>query len=285
MAVWKLTLSYDGSAFHGWQVQPGLSTIQGALADAIEYVVGERLLPQGSGRTDAGVHALGQVASVALAAPIPAANLQRALNRALPQSIRIHDAEAMPPDFHARHSATGKTYEYRIFPRQLQQPLGGTNMETACSPFDAPFLWDCRWALHAEPMQQAAALLRGTHDFSSFAAADPDRLQRGSAASGPNPVKTIHASSISCEDGLILYRVTGSGFLHHMVRNIVGTLADIGRGTLEPEDIARILAAKDRSAAGPTAPPQGLFLVRVEYADSGSYVQPLQQMETVEVGQ
>jgi tRNA pseudouridine38-40 synthase len=265
MTLWKIVLSYDGSAFNGWQVQPGQPTVQGLLAAVLEKMTGERVLPQGSGRTDAGVHALGQVASFALQAQIPAENLLRALNQSLPQSVRVLKVDEAGGDFHARHSAVRKTYEYRIFERKME----GTDEELICPPFVAPYVWDCRWKLETGAMEQAAAMLCGTHDFTSFAAVDPDRTQRDDGAAGPNPVKTIFASAITRVDGLLRYRVTGSGFLHHMVRNIVGTLVEVGRGSLQVEDMRRILAAKDRSAAGPTAPAQGLFLVTVEYAADG----------------
>jgi tRNA pseudouridine38-40 synthase len=254
MPHWKLILSYDGTAFHGWQVQPDKPTIQRALSAAIAHVTGETVLPQGSGRTDAGVHALAQVTTFSLNVPIPAENLHHALNRALPPSIRVLSTEEVPETFHARHSAERKSYEYRIF-----SPSGA---RAICSPFLAPYVWDCRWPLTLEPMQQAAALLAGTHDFTSFAACDPDQ-----STNAPNPVKTIFTSTIEREEELLLYRVTGSGFLHHMVRNIVGTLVDIGRGALAPDDLLKIVAAQDRTAAGPTAPPQGLFLVSVEYPE------------------
>ena len=265
MTHWKLTLSYDGSAFHGWQVQPDRPTVQGTLAAALEHLTGERLLPQGSGRTDAGVHALAQVASFSLATALPAVNLLRALNRALPSSIRVLRAEVVPEIFHARHSAVGKSYEYRIFERRSDEVGAEALAEVVCSPFLAPYVWDCRWPLEISRMREAAAMLCGTHDFTSFAAADAELGVREGEASGPNPVKTILVSGVVREDGLLRYRVTGSGFLHHMVRNIVGTLVDVGRGHLQAADMARILAACQRSAAGPTAPAQGLFLVSVEY--------------------
>jgi len=259
---WKVTLSYDGGGFHGWQVQPGRSTVQGTLAAVLEEMTGEQVLPQGSGRTDAGVHALGQVASFWLEAPIPAENLARALNRGLPPSIRVLGVESVGAEFHARHSAVRKTYEYRIFERKIE----GEVEERICSPFVAPYAWDCRWGLDMESMQGAAAMLLGTHDFTSFAAVDPDAAQRLEETSGRvNPVKTIEVSEVVREGGLLKYRVRGSGFLHHMVRNIVGTLVEVGRGSLAVEDVARVLGARDRSAAGPTAPAQGLFLVSVEY--------------------
>jgi len=261
MTFWKITLCYDGTSFHGWQVQPERPTVQGTLAAALEKMTGERVLPQGSGRTDAGVHALGQVVSFALEAEIPAENLLRALNRCLPQSIRVVKVEEVAREFHARHSAVRKSYEYRIFERKME----GAVEESICPPFLAPYVWDCRWELKLEGMRQAAAMLCGTHDFTSFQASDPDTSQRLDGAAGPNPVKTIFRSAVVRENGLVVYRVTGSGFLHHMVRNIVGTLAEVGRGSLKAEEMAGILAARDRTAAGPTAPAQGLFLVEVEY--------------------
>ncbi len=258
MMHWKLTLSYDGTAFHGWQVQPGLATVQGTLAAALEQMTGERVLPQGSGRTDAGVHALGQVASFAMEAAVPAENLARALNRSLPQSVRVLQAEIVPESFHARHSALRKTYEYRIFERG--------DDGSVCLPFVAPYVWDCRWRLNVEAMRQAAAMLCGMHDFTSFAAVDPEvSVRESEVADGPKPVKTIYESCVAREGGLLRYRVVGSGFLHHMVRNIVGTLVEVGRGQMEAGAIPGIFSARDRSVAGPTAPAQGLFLVSVEY--------------------
>jgi len=300
--TWKLTLAYDGGPFHGWQVQPGHPTVQGTLAAVIQHVTGEPVLPQGSGRTDAGVHALGQVASFTLPIAIPAENLLHALNRALPPAIRVLAAEPVPSTFHARHSALRKTYEYRIFERRIparriQTAATNSTHERICSPFLAPYVWDCRWPLQLAPMQQAAAHLIGSHDFTSFAASDPDLTTRQGAtlhqsvilsegaglhpapqskdpeAAGPDSTagpfstntRTIFHSTLTRTDDLLLYRVTGSGFLHHMVRNLVGTLIDVGRGALTPADIPRILAARDRSTAGPTAPPQGLYLISVEY--------------------
>jgi tRNA pseudouridine38-40 synthase len=262
MTHWKLTLSYDGTGFSGWQVQPGRPTVQGTLAAALAQITDETVLPQGSGRTDAGVHALGQVASFDLAVPIPAENLLRALNRALPPSIRVLSAEIAPPGFHARHSARGKTYDYRIFENERNQRI--------CPPFLAPYVWDCRWPLSLEPMQQAAAMILGTHDFTSFAASDADLTNR-TGDTVPNPIKTITASTITRENDLLLFRITGSGFLHHMVRNLIGMLVEVGRGALATDAMPRILGARDRTLAGPTAPASGLFLVSVDY---GKEVQP-----------
>jgi tRNA pseudouridine38-40 synthase len=252
---WKLTLAYDGSDFHGWQVQPDRVTIQGELADALSRVTGERVLPQGSGRTDAGVHAEGQVASVFLEAPIPGENLHRALNRTLPASIRVHSVESAPLDFHARHSAQAKTYEYRIFRGEI------------CPPWISRYAWALNWPLDAVRMQAAAQLVAGTHDFTSFAATDPDLAAR-SADGDPDPpgnIRTLFASQWREEPDQLIYRVRGNGFLHHMVRNLVGTFIDVGRGHFEPEAVPQILAARSRSAAGATAPARGLFLMSVEY--------------------
>jgi tRNA pseudouridine38-40 synthase len=271
--TWKLTLAYDGTDYCGWQVQPGKPTIQGELQAALGRVTGEAPLPQGSGRTDAGVHALAQVASFALAAPIPPESLQRALNRTLPPSIRISEARTVRGTFHARHSAAAKTYEYRIF-------RGET-----CPPFQARFVYPCPWPLDAAALDESAGILLGEHDFQSFAASDPDLSSR-SAAGGGEPeeagiavaeqarqttIRTI-LSSIweqrrSEAGSLLVYRVRGNGFLHHMVRNLVGTMLDVGRGHLAAGDIQEILAARSRSAAGPTAPARGLFLHSVEYPD------------------
>jgi tRNA pseudouridine38-40 synthase len=261
MQNWKLTLTYDGTAYHGWQVQPGLPTIQGELQKAIERVLGESPLPQGSGRTDAGVHALGQVASFPLVAPIPPENLQRALNRTLPPAIRILQAQTAPETFHARHGAVAKTYEYRIFRGDL------------LSPFLAPYVHHCRWKLDLGAMQQAAQAVVGEHDFTSLAASDPDLAIRseedcenGSEPAIRSTIRTIFSSEWSEVSGdLLLYHVRGNGFLHHMVRNLVGTMLEIGRGQFPAGSMAAILEARSRSAAGPTAPARGLFLHSVEY--------------------
>ena len=266
MAHWKLTLSYNGSQFHGWQVQPGLLTVQGILAEALARITGETVLPQGAGRTDAGVHALAQVASVTLETSLPAANLQRALNRVLPTAVRVMGAEVVSHGFHARHSSIRKIYEYRLF-EQRRADLSGGSMERICSPFLAPFVWNCRWQVSLERLEAAAALVLGTRDFSSMAASA--RESRASLLekpqSRPNPVKTIYSSAWSRAEGLLVYRICGSGFLHHMVRNLVGTMVDVGRGSLEVGDLMRILSSRDRTQAGPTAPAGGLYLVEVQY--------------------
>jgi tRNA pseudouridine38-40 synthase len=260
--VWKLVLAYDGSDFHGWQVQPDRLTVQGELRDALARVTGEDVLPQGSGRTDAGVHALGQVASFALAAPIPEANLCRALNRTLPASIRVLSAARVTSDFHARHSAKSKTYEYRIFRGEI------------CPPWLARYVYALHAALDVDAMQRAAARVRGEHDFTSFAASDPDRRERGSTGDSPDPrgnMRCLHLSQWTQKaEGSLLYRVQGNGFLHHMVRNLVGTFLEVGRGNLGETEIASILESRARERAGPTAPARGLFLVDVDYANASN---------------
>jgi tRNA pseudouridine38-40 synthase len=251
---WKLTLAYDGTDFHGWQVQPGHSTIQGELAAALARVTSEHVLPQGSGRTDAGVHARAQVASFELAAPIPPANLHRALNRTLPSAIRILQAEHADPDFHARHSVRAKTYEYRIFRGEI------------CPPWLARFVYALNWPLEVEKMQHAASLVIGEHDFTSFAAKDPDLSTRQSDEDTPQSnIRTIFSSSWTAEKDLLIYQVRGNGFLHHMVRNLVGTFLDAARGQIQPDEITAILQHRSRAAAGPTAPARGLFLETVDY--------------------
>jgi tRNA pseudouridine38-40 synthase len=278
MSHWKATLAYDGTPYNGWQVQPNLPTVQGTLAEAVHRVTGDSVLPQGSGRTDTGVHALAQVASFSLTVPIPAANLHRALNRALPPSIRILSIEHVPEDFHARHNALRKTYEYRIFPHVPYPPTIPPTIDRICSPMLAPYVWDCPFPLDFAILENAADHIRGTHDFTSFAAVDPDlatRTEHQAATDQPSTpysllptpclTRTIHHSSWHIQDGLYIYRVTGNGFLHHMVRNLVGTFVEAAYRRISADDILTILAARNRSAAGPTAPARGLFLVEVEY--------------------
>ncbi len=261
--AWKLVVAYDGTDFHGWQVQPGLRTVQGELARAIREVTGEAVLPQGSGRTDTGVHAEAQVASMELRSPIPAVRLLPALNRRLPAAIRVLQAE-VARDFHARTEVVSKTYEYRVFPRRASR--NADEAERVLLPWQARFLWGCRMPLSVEAMCAAAALVVGTHDFTSFAARDPDRTTRlADTDAGASNVRTILSSTWMERDGLLLYRVTGTGFLHHMVRNLVGTFVEVGAGRRSAAWVVDVLQACDRRAAGPTAPPQGLFLMDVVY--------------------
>jgi tRNA pseudouridine38-40 synthase len=288
---WKLTLAYDGTNYSGWQVQPGERTIQGELQAALGRVTGETPLPQGSGRTDAGVHALAQVASFVLAVPIPAGNLLLALNRTLPPSIRILEARTVRSTFHARHSAVAKTYEYRVFlekpgrwPRSMTDKRAPSKI---CTPFLAPYVSVYPWPLDVAALQESAGAFLGEHDFLSFAATDPDLAARRLDTEAPPDPRPLPRPEFTIEpptaatvrrvfssqwevrptgDGdLLVYRVRGSGFLHHMVRNLVGTMLDVGRGQLHSGSIPGIIAARRRSAAGPTAPARGLFLHSVEY--------------------
>jgi tRNA pseudouridine38-40 synthase len=252
--TWKLTLAYDGGLYAGWQVQPGLETVQGRLSVAIERITGERVLPQGSGRTDAGVHALGQVASFRLCAGIAPGSFARALNHRLPASIRVLGAELAEDGFHARHSSRSKTYEYRIWRGAM------------CPPWSAPYVYAWRWPLRLDAMREAAAAVVGEHDFRSFAAREPDFSARAGEESEANCVRLLLSSAWEERSPeLLCYRVRGTGFLHHMVRNLVGTFLDVGRGQMESGAIGAILAARERSAAGATAPARGLFLESVEY--------------------
>jgi tRNA pseudouridine38-40 synthase len=285
--TWKLTIAYDGTDFHGWQIQPGEHTIQGELQSALGRIVGETPLPQGSGRTDAGVHALAQVASFQLRARIPPASLLRALNRTLPGSIRILEAQIVPDTFHARHSAVAKTYEYRVLPIEPA-------CHQICPPFLARYVYPYSWSLDLTTLNAAAAAFVGEHDFRSFAATDPDLATRSQDSTeesaiqtqprGPQrqvlvagveartAIRTIYSSAWheQTTDGfnLLVYRVRGNGFLHHMVRNLVGTMLDIARGYMHLDDLPAILAAHDRTLAGPTAPARGLFLRSVEYNEA-----------------
>ena len=251
----KLILSYDGKDFAGWQVQPGQTTVQGALASAIGRLSAENVLPQGSGRTDAGVHALAQVASFQTASAIPAENWVRALNDILPPAIRVLEATEAAPEFHARKSARAKTYRYRIYRGAI------------CPPFLARYVWHYPYPLEESAMIAAAGVVVGEHDFTSFAAVDPERVERMAAEENTHTtnIRTIFSSAWAREGDELIYTVRGSGFLHHMVRNLVGTFMLMGKGTLSVEDLRRILEARARTAAGPTAPASGLYLVGVEY--------------------
>ncbi len=246
----KLILSYDGSDFAGWQVQPDAQTVQGTLASAIGRITGEKVLPQGSGRTDAGVHALAQVVTFVTESSVPTANFVKALNDVLPASVRVLEVEEAAADFHARHSARAKTYRYRIYRAAI------------CPPFLARYVWHYPFPLDEPVMICAAKIIEGEHDFTSFAAVDPERGREGEPASN---VRRVFSSSWERQGDELVYTVKGSGFLHHMVRNLVGTFILVGKGTLKAEDLTRILETRNRSAAGATAPASGLYLVNVEY--------------------
>ncbi len=243
----RFTLAYDGTDFHGWQVQPGQVTIQGTLQEILSRLEGTPVIVHGSGRTDAGVHALGQVAACTMANPLPLRNLQMALNRFLPPAIRVLSVEEAPLDFQPRFDAVAKTYEYRIA------------REEVCSPFERRYVHHYPYPLDEAAVLRAAPYFAGEHDFSTFAAADArDELDY-------SKVRTIFSSQAWRDGDRLFYRVRGTGFLKHMVRNLVGTLIEVGKGNHRPEDLPGLIAARDRSLGGATAPGSGLFLVSVEY--------------------
>ena len=245
MRNFKAVIAYEGTDFHGWQVQPGQRTIQGEIERVLAELEGGAVKVHGSGRTDAGVHARGQTASFRLSNPIPCFNLRLALNHRLPPAIRILDIAEAPDAFHARYSATAKTYEYRIWRGEI------------CPPFVRRTVFHLPYPLDEAEMTAAAPRFAGERDFRSLATNDGEVKE--------STVRTIFSSRLVREGEELVYRVRGSGFLYNMVRNIVGVLIEIGRGNWRAEDVERILAARDRTAAGPTAPAPGLFLVEVEY--------------------
>ena len=243
----RVTLSYDGTDYHGWQVQPGLPTIQSQIEAVVSEIEGAKVHVEASGRTDAGVHALAQVAAFTLTNPIPEENLQRAMNRLLPRDIRVLAAEETHAEFHPRFDATAKTYEYRILRAEI------------CSPFLRRYVHHHPYPLNEALMIELATLLEGEHDFSAFAASDEKD------ALGHSKVRRIFSSTLKRCDDLLSYRVRGSGFLKHMVRNIVGVLIDIGKGNIDREGLEARLQEGCEIPPGPTAPARGLFLVGVEY--------------------
>jgi len=244
----KITLAYDGTNYHGWQVQPGLPTIQDELQRVVSGIEGCGVAVHASGRTDAGVHALAQVAAFHLENPIPCDNLRRAMNRLLPRDIRVLEAEEAASDFHPRFSARSKTYEYRTYRGE------------SCSPFERLYVHHYPYSLDVDSMIGLAPLLEGQHDFTAFSATDEkDEL-------GHSKVRCIFSSRLEQQHtGRLIYRVTGSGFLKHMVRNIVGVLLEVGKGNVSRAGIEARLQPGCRIPAGPTAPARGLFLMAVEY--------------------
>src|SRR5260370_23758954 len=215
----RITVSYDGTDFHGWQVQPGLATIQGTLESALSEIEGAAVHVGGSGRRDAGVHALAQVAAFSLTNPIPLANLRKAMNRLLPRDIRVLETLGAAPDFHPRHGAVAKTYEYRILRAEI------------CPPFERRYVFHHPYPLDEDRMIEYAPLLEGEHDFTAFAASD-DRDELGRSK-----VRCIFGSQMERREDRLIYRVRGSGFLKHMVRNIVGVLLEAGKGNLTADDL------------------------------------------------
>jgi tRNA pseudouridine38-40 synthase len=245
MRTIKITFGYDGTDFRGWQVQPGLPSIQAEMLRALEQVTTEHVNIEVSGRTDAGVHAIAQTASFTTNSAIPCENLVKALNRWLPHSVRVFAAEEREPGFHARFHAVAKTYRYRIYRGKI------------CPPERWRYVHHFPYPLDLDEMRAAAGEFEGTHDFTSFTS--PEELPSGSRD------RLIHRSELLEHDGELAYEVRGSGFLHHMVRNMIGTLIEVGKGNLCAPDIGQILAALDRKKAGPSAPSKGLWLVGVEY--------------------
>jgi tRNA pseudouridine38-40 synthase len=243
----RFEVAYDGTEFHGWQVQPGLPTIQGTLEEIISSIEGKHVHVEGSGRTDAGVHALAQVAAVKLENPIPPNNFRRAVNRLLPRSIRISRVEKTNPNFHPRFETRRKTYEYRIF------------REEVCSPFERHYVYHYPYPLNEASMLAAAPLFEGEHDFTAFAAADD------TDARGASKVRRIFVSSFARKENILVYSVTGSGFLKHMVRNMVGVLLEVGKENLDQRDVLARLAPSSGINPGPAVPASGLFLVSVDY--------------------
>jgi tRNA pseudouridine38-40 synthase len=242
MKNYRLLVGYDGTDFRGWQRQPGGRTVQGVLEDAVRKITGKRTVVHGAGRTDAGVHALGQAAGFSGAFKLTDEVLLRALNAVLPADVRVFSLAEAPPDFHARRSARSKVYRYRIV--NAPQP----------SPLDRRYVLHWPYPLRLGRMRRAAGLFVRTADFSAFSS-NRDR----------SPIRTVTRSELRRSGGEIVYTIEAAGFLRYMVRTIVGTLLEVGRGRLEPEGIEEIFRSGDRSLAGPTAAAKGLTLLRVNY--------------------
>ncbi len=245
MPTFKLTIAYDGTGFIGWQRQATGASIQQALEDALAELAGAPVAVAGAGRTDAGVHARAQVASCTIARAIDASTIVRAANARLPATVRVLSAEVAPATFHARFAARTKTYQYRLWNGDV------------LNPFERAYTWHVPGALDVVAMAEAARAIEGRHDFAAFQAA-------GGTAHATE--REVIRSEVSRGDGpLVTYDVCGTGFLRHMVRAIVGSLVEIGRGRHDAAWLAQVIQSADRTRAGPTAPAQGLFLVRVDY--------------------
>jgi tRNA pseudouridine38-40 synthase len=252
MPILKLTVQYDGTDYVGWQRQPNGISIQSLLEDALAPIEGKPVTVHGAGRTDAGVHALGQVASVDLSMALDSPTLARALNAVLPPAVRVLAVDAAAPDFHARFSARSKTYEYRI----VTGPL--------VSAFSHRYVWHVPQPLDIDLMRVALAPLMGAHDFAAF---------QGAGSSVASTERTILGLDVEPGGGFdrpLVVRITGDGFLRHMVRTIVGTAVDIGLGRWQPARMSEVLESRQRSEAGPTAPARGLFLTNVRYGDAAN---------------
>src|SRR5437870_6401282 len=254
MRYFKLTIAYDGTDFHGWQIQANRPTIQGEIVSVLQQLTQEKIMLHGAGRTDAGVHALGQVASFRTQSPLSAQEFQRALNALLPPTIRIVGAEEVGPDFNARWSARGKTYRYRLYRGKVVPPA----------------IW--RYVLHypfpldEDAMRDAAARFVGLHDFASFAASTGSEEDDKERATEREIFATELARSADNEE--LVFTVCGRSFLRYMVRKMVGTLLDVGRAKLAPADIDRLYKLRDRPKSGATVPPQGLVIAEVEHDEA-----------------
>jgi tRNA pseudouridine38-40 synthase len=257
--TFKFTLAYDGTRYVGWQRQADGVSIQGLLEDALARFEGRPVTVDGAGRTDAGVHALGQVASAHLQGGHDAASLLRGINATLPPDVRVVEVQEAADDFHARFSARGKTYRYAI------------RNAPGVSPFEHPYVWHVPESLNIDAMAAAAAQFIGTHDFSAFRSAGSDvkdairTVTKSVVIPNPEPTTNYQPPTTNWQSGLLFYEVSATGFLRHMVRAIVGTLVEVGRGWRSPDSIATLLRDRRRADAGATAPPHGLFLVSVTY--------------------
>jgi tRNA pseudouridine38-40 synthase len=243
---YRLLVAYDGADFHGFARQQNLRTIQGVLEDALSKVLRQTVTTSGAGRTDAGVHALGQVMSFTAEPPITdLTDLKRRLNAMCGPMIAVLDAAEASEGFDARFSAIARTYEYAILTREVHDP------------FSAKTTWHHPDSLDVEAMRKATQSFVGEHDFASF----------GRVEEGRSSIRNVESAEVDQHGELLLIRITANSFIQQMVRSIVGILVKVGEGKIQPEDLGDILSAKDRTAAGPVAPPNGLFLVAVTYPD------------------
>jgi len=240
----KLTIEYDGTHYHGWQIQPHGPSIQSVLEQAISTFVGAPTRITGSGRTDAGVHALGQVANCFIEKEYDRHKILRGLNALTPPDITIKDVEFVPDSFDARHDGRSRIYEYRIINRSTP------------SPFYLNRALHVHEALDIAAMRDAISYLLGEHDFTSF---------RAAGCEAAHPIRRVYCTSLEQRGELLVYTIEATAFLRHMVRNIVGTLIEVGKGLRTAQSFSELLEYRDRTKAGPTAPPHGLFLVEVKY--------------------